>query len=133
MLAVTDLQRTIRFYCDHLGFRVGGTFTPPGQQTPVWCSLHRDECEMMFNTPPRECVERDVPRSAKNYQIYYINVDDAAALHAELKRKGLPVTDLRVTIYQMKEFELRDPDDYWLWFGQDTDEPPTVTEEELAE
>jgi hypothetical protein len=33
-----------------------------------------------------------------------------------------------VTGYGMKEFELRDPDDIWLWFGQDTTEPPTLTE-----
>jgi hypothetical protein len=30
--------------------------------------------------------------------------------------------------YDMKEFEFRDPDVYRLWFGQDTDEPPTVAE-----
>ena len=82
----------------------------------------------MFNAPPRNTVVRDVPRSSKNYQIFYFNSDDVEALHAELKGKGLDVTDLRVTVYGMKEFELRDPDDYWLWFGQETDEPPTVHE-----
>jgi hypothetical protein len=40
----------------------------------------------------------------------------------------LAVTDLRVAIYGMKEFELRDPDGYWLWFGQSTNEPATVTD-----
>jgi len=35
---------------------------------------------------------------------------------------------LRVTVYGMKEFEVRDPDDIWLWFGQPTDEPATVRE-----
>ena len=28
----------------------------------------------------------------------------------------------------MKEFELRDPDGYWLWFGEDTDDAPTIEE-----
>jgi catechol 2,3-dioxygenase-like lactoylglutathione lyase family enzyme len=32
-------------------------------------------------------------------------------------RDGLPVTELRVTGYGMKEFELRDPDNYWLRAG----------------
>jgi hypothetical protein len=40
----------------------------------------------------------------------------------------LAVTDLRITVYGMKEFELRDPDGIWLWFGQGTSEPPTVRE-----
>jgi catechol 2,3-dioxygenase-like lactoylglutathione lyase family enzyme len=128
MLAVTDLPRTIRFYCDKLGFTLGGSFTPPGHDAPVWCSLHRNDCEMMFNTPPRDEVIRDVPRSSKNYQIYYINPDDVVALHAEFKSRGVAVSDLRVTVYGMKEFEVRDPDDHWLWFGQETDEPPTVCE-----
>jgi catechol 2,3-dioxygenase-like lactoylglutathione lyase family enzyme len=123
MLAVTDLQRTISFY-KLLGFRCVSTFGDPA----VWCNLVRDGSELMFNAPPRNEVVRDVPRKSKDYQIFYCNVDDVEALHAEFKRKGLAVTDLRVTVYGMKEFELRDPDDYWLWFGQETDEPPTVEE-----
>ena len=126
MLAVTDLSRTIAFYGE-LGFTCTDTFGPP--EAPVWCTLVRDGWELMFNAPPRESVVRDVPRKSKDYQIYYFNTDDVVALHAELKGKGLEVTDLRVTVYRMKEFELRDPDDYWLWFGQETDEPPTFVEE----
>ncbi len=125
MLAVTDLQRTIAFYRDKLGFRCTATFGEPGGP-PVWCMLERDGQEIMFNAPPREEVVRDVPRKSKDYQIFYSNVDDVAAMHRELKAKGLPVTELRVTVYGMKEFEVRDPDDYWLWFGQETDEPATV-------
>jgi hypothetical protein len=43
-------------------------------------------------------------------------------------RPMLAVTDLRVTVYGMKEFEVRDPENDWLWFGQETDDPPTVCE-----
>ena len=123
MLAVTDLSRTIAFY-KKLGFQVGGTFGDP----PVWCDLYRDGQSIMFNAPPSADVKRDVPRSSKDYQIFYFNADDVVALHRELKAKGMAVTDLRVTVYGMKEFELRDPDNYWLWFGQETNEEPTVTE-----
>lgn len=128
MLAVTDLQRTIAFYCDGLGFRCTDTFGDP----PVWCTLVRDGWELMFNAPPRESLEQDVPRKSKDYQVYYFNATDVVALHAECRERGLAVTDLRVTVYGMKEFELRDPDDYWLWFGQESDEPPTVREEDLV-
>lgn len=124
MLAVTDLNRTIAFY-QRLGFRLTGTF---GRPEPVWCELVRDGVAIMFNAPPRAEVERDVPLKSKDYQIFYINSDDMAAQHRAFKSAGLAVTDLRVTVYGMKEFELRDPDGYWLWFGQPTDEPPTVRE-----
>lgn len=124
MLAVSDLQRTIRFYTQQLGFLCTGSFGNP----PVWCELVRDDIAIMFNAPPPAEIQRDVPTSSKNYQIFYINSPDVVALRDELAARGTPVGDLRVTIYCMKEFEVRDPDGYWLWFGQHSDEPPTVTE-----
>jgi len=123
MLAVADLAATMGFYCGRLGFRCTGTF---GSPLPVWCELARDGVAIMFNAPPD--VEKDVPRRAKDYQIFYFNPSDVVALHGAWRESGVPVSDLRVTVYGMKEFELRDPDGYWLWFGQPTDEPPTVQE-----
>jgi hypothetical protein len=70
----------------------------------------------------------ELPRRAKDFQVFYCYVDDVVALQGQWKAKDLCVTDLRVTVYAMKEFELRDFDGYWLWFGQHTDEPPTVHE-----
>lgn len=124
MLAVVDLPRTIAFYRDKLGFSCKGMFGNP----PVWCELERDGQTIMFNAPPRDCVERDLPRKAKDYQIFYINTDNITALYAEFQSRGLAVSALRVMPYHMKEFDLRDPDGYWLMFGQETDEPPTVRE-----
>jgi catechol 2,3-dioxygenase-like lactoylglutathione lyase family enzyme len=122
MLSVENLQHTIAFYRDSLGFTLRGTFGAP----PVWCHLQRDGVDLMFNQPGAEITE--LPRRAKDFQIFYIYPDDVRALHAEFTGKGLPVTDLRVTVYGMREFELRDPDGYWLWFGEDTSDPPTVIE-----
>jgi catechol 2,3-dioxygenase-like lactoylglutathione lyase family enzyme len=122
MLAVTDLRRTIEFYCGQLGFRCRETFGDP----PVWCDLERDGAAIMFNMPPDERVRRDVPRASRDYSVFYCNVADVVALHAEFATRGVPVSDLRVTVYGMREFEVRDPDGIWLWFGQPTDDPPTV-------
>lgn len=124
MLSVADLQRTIAFYCDELGFRCVSTF---GDPRPVWCLLQRDNVEVMFNAPP-PAEMAGLPTRAKDFQIFYFYPEDVVALHAAWRSKGLPAGDLRVTVYGMKEFELRDPDGYWLWFGQPTTEPATVTE-----
>ena len=123
MLAVADMKRTMDFYCNRIGFTCHGVF---GDPDPVWCHLERDGVIMMFNAPPRKEVERDVPVKSKDYQVFYFYPDDVVALHAQWKAAGLPVSDLRTTVYGMKEFELRDPDHYWLWFGQETDETPTI-------
>jgi uncharacterized glyoxalase superfamily protein PhnB len=124
MLSVSDLRRTMAYYCDQLGFRCTGTF---GNPDPVWCHLERDGVRLMFNQPPAADMAQ-LPRRAKDFQVFYVYPDDVAALHGALRAKGLAVTDLRVTVYGMKEFELRDPDGYWLWFGQSTTEPATVRE-----
>lgn len=124
MLSVTDLGRTIAFYCDQLGFRCVSKF---GDPDPVWCHLVRDGVDLMFNAPPAAEMA-ELPRRAKDFQVYYFYPSDVVALHAAWKGKGLPVTDPRVTDYGMKEFELRDPDGYWLWFGQSTSDAATVVE-----
>jgi catechol 2,3-dioxygenase-like lactoylglutathione lyase family enzyme len=124
MLSVTDLKRTMAFYCDKLGFRVINTF---GDAEPRWCMLDRDGTSMMFNQPPPEEMT-GLPPSSKDFQIYYFYPDDVVSLHEAWKAAGLSVSELRVAMYGMKEFELRDPDGYWLWFGQNTHEAPTVTE-----
>jgi hypothetical protein len=89
--------------------------------------LKRDNVRLMFNQPPAEEM-KELPLRAKDFQVYYFYPDNLVLLHAAWTAKRLPVTELRVTVYGMKEFELRDPDGHWLWFGQDTDEPPTVKE-----
>ena len=124
MLAVADLPATVRFYVERLAFNCNAMHGNP----PVWAEVERNGVSVMFNAPPRECVVRDLPRSSKDDQIFYFDVDDAAGLRSEFKARGVDVSDLRVAFYGMKEFEVRDPDGYWLWFGQTTDEPPTVQE-----
>jgi hypothetical protein len=109
------------FYGERLGFDVLNSF---GEPEPRWCMLGRDGVRIMFNQPPQDELET-LPQRAKDFQVFYFYPDDVAALHAAWKSAGLPVSELRVTDYQMKEFELRDPDGYWLWFGQETSEAPT--------
>lgn len=124
MLAVADLQRTMLFYRERLGFTRAGTFGNP----PVWAEMARDDIAIMFNAPPPDDVRRDVPARSRDDAIYYIDVPDVEALHKELLDRGAEPTDLRVTVYGMKEFEVRDPDGIRLWFGQPTEEPPAATE-----
>jgi catechol 2,3-dioxygenase-like lactoylglutathione lyase family enzyme len=121
MLSVSDLKRTMSFYGEQLGFDVLNSF---GDPEPRWCMLGRDDVRIMFNQPPQDELDA-LPLRAKNFQVFYFYPDDVAALHAAWKKAGLPVSELRVTDYHMKEFELRDPDGYWLWFGQETSDPIT--------
>src|SRR5262249_10870422 len=119
MLAVADVERTIAFYCDQLGFTCVSTF---GDPDPVWCHLRCDDVDMMFNRP--QPGEMDgLPERAKDFQIFYFYPEDVMALHAAWAAKGLAVSEIRTTVYGMREFELRDPDGIWLWFGQEAPQP----------
>ena len=129
MLGVLDLKKTIEFYTSALDFEVTGSFEHDGKL--VWAEfasakrwLVCDNPILMCNQIPPECIGPDDRRTKKNMIFYYYPFN-VVELHATLREKGFAVSELRVTIYGMKEFEMEDPDGYQLWFGEGTDEPPT--------
>ena len=133
MLAVGDLSKTIEFYQAALGLFVSCTFENDGRI--VWAEFSSSQrwflCEgpvLMCNEVPQSAQATPEERRAKKGMILYLYPFDVAKLHAELVQKGFAPGDLRVTVYGMKEFELEDPDGYQLWFGQATDDAPTVRE-----
>lgn len=135
MLAVESVERTRDFYCDRLGFECLNTMEFEGKLG--WCVIGAGgrtagpdspcRVELMFSASGVECgADRDTRKGV----IMYLHPEgDVAALHARYRAAGLPAGDLRVTFYNMKEFTVEDPDGYQLWFGQETDEPPTAVEE----
>src|SRR4029450_3244624 len=113
MLHVADVERSLAFYRDHLGFSVvspeggagglaGGPIRRPGDPGAGW--------PVMF----------------------YFYPDDVESLHLALGSRGVEVGELCVTFYRMKEFSCLDPDGHMLTFGQETDEPPTPEPDEPA-
>jgi catechol 2,3-dioxygenase-like lactoylglutathione lyase family enzyme len=118
MLSVFDLARTMRFYCDSLGFRCLRTV---GRPDPTWCYLRRDGVDLMFNQRPGIPITDVRLRDPDTHALYFYP-EDVAALHAECEAKGLPVTELRATRHGLMEFDLRDPDGHRLRFCQPTNE-----------
>jgi hypothetical protein len=73
---------------------------------------------------------RDIQAPPRAYTTFNLTDDTLATkLGPETRlrdlERGPAASDRRVTFYRMKEFTLRDPDGPILWFGQETDEPPT--------
>ena len=48
MLEATDLQSTIGYYCDVLGFVKNGIY--PDSESHEWVSLKRDKIEIMYTS-----------------------------------------------------------------------------------
>jgi uncharacterized glyoxalase superfamily protein PhnB len=108
MLRTKDLQATIDFYTERLGFVCDGLSEEDG-----WASLHRDDVVLMVATP-NEHVPFDVPAFTGSF---YFNVDNVDALWAALKdraRIGYPMEDFH---YGMREFAIYDNNGYMLQFG----------------
>jgi catechol 2,3-dioxygenase-like lactoylglutathione lyase family enzyme len=117
MLPVTDIHKSIAFYEDALGFAVSDRQVDENGHWS-WCSLKSGPVELMLALRGQD-IDRAYQRQARGAIVFYFYPDDVAALHAALKQKGHAVSELRVTSYRMKEFELKDPDGHSLWFGQE--------------
>ena len=113
MLWTEQLQDTIDFYCNFLGFTCGEYNEEWG-----WASLFRDECELMLAKPNMH-TPFDKPTFTGTF---YIKVDDVEALWGQLKHNVKIVYDLETFDWGMREFAIYDNNGYMLQFGQDITE-----------
>jgi catechol 2,3-dioxygenase-like lactoylglutathione lyase family enzyme len=119
-LPVADLQRTIRFYSDMLGFRA---FPPWPVEAPTFVILDRDGTSLQFYTDPA------ADKAPTGLGTIYFDVADARALHETFAGRVGVEWGPEVYWYGRREFAIRDPDGYMLIFSQKTSEPPTCRDE----
>lgn len=122
MMMCNDVQATIDFYCDVLGFEVSDRMDNVGASG--WASLERGPVRIMLASPTY--IPSPQPTNGKLEEVlFYFYTEDVVQLRNHIDEKGYPVSDFAVRFYQMKEIELIDPEGHVLIFGQDTNEPPT--------
>lgn len=116
MIHVPDVAGTAEWYRG-IGFEVLAT-AEDGPET-TWAQLRLGETLIMLNCGgrPPEHPRRDVD--------LYVEVDDLAAWRRRLEGKAELVEDLHETFYGMHEFIVRDPNGFWITFGQ-AGPPPTA-------
>jgi catechol 2,3-dioxygenase-like lactoylglutathione lyase family enzyme len=123
MLRVADVQRSLAFYRDHLGFML---VSPESALRDFrWAHIRRDGVDLMLAGGEGGPVRPPGATGADWPVNFYFYPDDIESLHRALGSHGVDVGTLRVTVYRMKEFSCLDPDGHLLTFGQDTNEPPT--------
>ncbi len=113
-LPVADLERSVSYYVEALGFREeyrGG---------PIFSIVSRDDHPVMLRAVPN--ADRIVPneRQGGTWDVFFW-VNDVRTLNAELKQRGAQVAyDLMYQgAYHMDECAFRDPDGHVLGFGQE--------------
>ncbi len=104
LLQVFDMETSIRFYCDVLGFEIGATSKPSG---------HFGWALLRLERPPAPDAARV---SAHDDTTIYFGCPDVDAAYEHLRNKGLDVKRPKIAPYGMKQLYLHDPDGYNLCF-----------------
>ena len=110
MLYTKDMQETVDFYVNVLGF--SSNAYEPGWG---WASLQLDKTEIMLAIPPSE-VPFDKPVFTGSL---YFKTDNVDQLWEKLKDKTNNFYGIENFDYGMREFAIYDNNGYLLQFGQE--------------
>jgi catechol 2,3-dioxygenase-like lactoylglutathione lyase family enzyme len=120
-LLVADVERSLAFYTNVLGFERG--FTVPEQSPFVFGSVVSGAIEIFFNE--RETATKEYPGFAGKplgisgtMFIELQGTGNIGRLHERLKSAVPIVMDLVTQWYGVKEFAIADPDGYVVTFAE---------------
>jgi uncharacterized glyoxalase superfamily protein PhnB len=117
-LLVANVERSLAFYVDTLGFERG--MTVPDQSPLVFASVSSGPVEIFLN---------DAATAVKEYPGFggrpigatgtlFIEMDGVDALHDQLKPSVTIVMPIVTQFYGMREFAIEDPDGYVITFAE---------------
>lgn len=125
MLICDDVQESIEFYTNVLGFSVVNRMDTVGRTG--WASLSNGGVQLMLASPDY-IPEPQKSEGRYSQAMYYFYPEDVESLRAEIHRRGVAATDLTTRFYGMTEFEMLDPSGHVLVFGQETSTKPLPEE-----
>jgi catechol 2,3-dioxygenase-like lactoylglutathione lyase family enzyme len=112
-----DVERSLAFYRDQLGFTVVFQETEPPHQTPFFAIVSRDGA-MLLLKGSGAALPNPTRYSWARWDAYFF-VPDPDALAAEFEGRGVSFSaGLKDTHDGLRGFELMDPDGYVLFFGR---------------
>lgn len=110
MIHVPNVRATVAWY-QNIGFTVVDTYDD-GREGLSFAILKFGSSEVMFNSGGQLSGNK---RREVDLYIYLDNVDE---VYQRLKDTVEVVEDPHDTFYGMREFIVRDPDRFWITFGQ---------------
>jgi glyoxylase I family protein len=115
LLQVFDMQTSLKFYCDVIGFEVVDK-----TEHDWWAMIRLGDARLMLNTA-YEDDKRPTKAEAKRMRGHndvslYFEFHDLDSLHAHLRDKGCQVKPPAKTGYGLMQMNVKDPDGYELCF-----------------
>lgn len=111
MIHVPDVRATAAWY-ETIGFTVLETFGDGGEGLS-FAILTAGSTRLMLNQGGR-------PSTAERREVdLYVDVDQVDQLFASVRDRVQVVAEPNDTDYGMREFIIRDPNGFWITFGQD--------------
>jgi|SoiMethySBSTD1v2_1073268.scaffolds.fasta_scaffold09088_7 uncharacterized glyoxalase superfamily protein PhnB len=117
-LVVSNVERSIAFYRDVLGFTV--TATVPDAAPYAFASLRHGAVEVFLNAPEAASAEYPLfgERPIGGTLTLFIGVSDVVAAYDALKDRVTIVMPFEKKWYGVTEFAFEDPDGYVITFAQ---------------
>jgi uncharacterized glyoxalase superfamily protein PhnB len=112
LLFVQDIDRSLVFYRDQLGFALARRADDANGKL-FWCRLERGGASIMLQQADAE----DGPAEGRGRGVaFYFICDDADAMHAELNSRGMQLDRPTIAYYGMKQLFVPEPDGYAICF-----------------
>ena len=117
-LLVANVERSLAFYIDTLGFARG--MTVPDDSPFVFASVTSGDVEIFFNDAATAVQEYPAfagkPIGATGTM--FIELEGVDALHDRIKSRATIVMPIENKFYGMREFAIVDPDGYVITFAE---------------
>lgn len=124
VLDVRDVDTSVAFYCDVLGFTLQDKVEWAGRTE--WALLKTGKVQLMLCASQDDLDDED---HNINEGIFFLHLENPDAVILEMKNRGLHRNVKPESQLGSKDFYLRDPDGYILWFSH----RPPVTDRSAVE
>jgi catechol 2,3-dioxygenase-like lactoylglutathione lyase family enzyme len=121
LLMVTDMERSLHFYVDGLGFEIKNRWLPDGQLR--WCWMSLGTAHLMLQVAMPKTREQLAAKGKLGNGVgFYFQCTDAIAMYKLAKERGIADKEPQVGNFNWEVF-LHDPDGYKINFCSPTDLP----------
>jgi len=131
---VTNMERSLQFYVEGLGFKMTRWWIPDGDQDDYkpdgrirWCWLELGGAAIMLQEFMPERQPKETVGTGVNV---CFQCDDALALYREFKARGIQTRNRPAVGNRLWVVPITDPDGYRMEFSSPTDAPEDTELEE---